>query len=105
MVRLVVVALARGGCCWALVVPQGHGARGLLCGAAYLCVRLVLAVRVASLGGGRLGPFGGGGLGAGPLRVVGWPLNLEGTPPASRRHPPMLGEHTDEVLRELAADD
>ena len=38
----------------------------------------------------------------GPLRMVASPLHLEGTPPAIRRHPPMLGEHTDEVLRELS---
>jgi formyl-CoA transferase len=37
----------------------------------------------------------------GPLRMVGSPLHLEATPPAIRRHPPLLGEHTDEVLREL----
>jgi crotonobetainyl-CoA:carnitine CoA-transferase CaiB-like acyl-CoA transferase len=38
----------------------------------------------------------------GPLRMVGSPLHLEATPPAIRRHPPLLGEHTDEVLRELS---
>lgn len=36
----------------------------------------------------------------GRLRMVASPLRLEQTPPAIRRHPPMLGEHTDEVLRE-----
>jgi formyl-CoA transferase len=39
----------------------------------------------------------------GPLRMVASPLHLEGTPPAIRRHPPMLGEHTDEVLMVLRA--
>jgi crotonobetainyl-CoA:carnitine CoA-transferase CaiB-like acyl-CoA transferase len=39
------------------------------------------------------------------LRMVVSPMHLEGTPPAIRRHPPMLGEHTDEVLRGLTTDD
>jgi formyl-CoA transferase len=37
----------------------------------------------------------------GPVKMVASPLKLGGTPPAIRRHPPMLGEHTDEVLREV----
>jgi formyl-CoA transferase len=37
----------------------------------------------------------------GPLRMVASPLHLESTPPTIRWHPPLLGEHTDEVLREL----
>lgn len=39
--------------------------------------------------------------GIGPVRMVASPLKLESTPPAIRRHPPMLGEHTEEVLREV----
>jgi crotonobetainyl-CoA:carnitine CoA-transferase CaiB-like acyl-CoA transferase len=35
------------------------------------------------------------------LRVVGAPLNLDGIRPTSRRPPPRLGEHTEEVLAEL----
>ncbi len=37
----------------------------------------------------------------GPLRMVASPLKLEGTPPTIRRHPPLLGEHTGEVLGEV----
>jgi crotonobetainyl-CoA:carnitine CoA-transferase CaiB-like acyl-CoA transferase len=33
--------------------------------------------------------------------MVASPLKLESTPPTTRRHPPLLGEHTDEVLREV----
>jgi formyl-CoA transferase len=40
--------------------------------------------------------------GIGPFRTVASPLNLESTPPTIRRHPPMLGEHTAEILRELS---
>ncbi|HET6312587.1 MAG TPA: CoA transferase [Chloroflexia bacterium] len=39
--------------------------------------------------------------GIGPVRMVASPLKLESTPPTIRRHPPMLGEHTEEVLREV----
>ncbi len=37
----------------------------------------------------------------GPLRMIASPLKLESTPPTIRRPPPLLGEHTDEVLREV----
>ena len=38
---------------------------------------------------------------AGVVRLVGSPLKLSETPAAYVRHPPLLGEHTDEVLAEL----
>ncbi len=38
---------------------------------------------------------------AGSVRLVGSPLRLSATPVAYERHPPLLGEHTDEVLAEL----
>ncbi len=43
--------------------------------------------------------------GIGPLRMVASPLHLQDTPPTIRRHPPMLGEHTEEVLGWLASDE
>jgi formyl-CoA transferase len=39
----------------------------------------------------------------GPLQLVASPLGLTATPPLIRRRPPLLGEHTDEVLREVYA--
>lgn len=38
---------------------------------------------------------------AGPIKLVGTPVKLSETPAEVRRHPPMLGEHTREVLSEL----
>ena len=38
---------------------------------------------------------------AGSIRMVGSPLKLSETPVSYRSHPPLLGEHTDEVLAEL----
>jgi formyl-CoA transferase len=32
---------------------------------------------------------------------IGFPVKLSGTPQQVRRHPPLLGEHTQEVLAEL----
>jgi formyl-CoA transferase len=37
----------------------------------------------------------------GRVRNIGFPVKLHGTPQAVRRHPPLLGEHRDEILREL----
>ena len=37
---------------------------------------------------------------AGELKLVGIPFRMNGTPPAVRRPPPLLGEHTDEVFGE-----
>ena len=42
---------------------------------------------------------------AGEVRVVGSPLRLDGRRPRPRRAPPLLGEHTEEILRGLGLDD
>jgi formyl-CoA transferase/CoA:oxalate CoA-transferase len=38
---------------------------------------------------------------AGPIKVVGPPYRLSATPAAVRTPPPLLGQHTDDTLREL----
>jgi crotonobetainyl-CoA:carnitine CoA-transferase CaiB-like acyl-CoA transferase len=38
---------------------------------------------------------------AGTIRVIGTPVKLSGTPAALRTPPPTLGQHTDQILREL----
>jgi len=37
----------------------------------------------------------------GVMRTLGLPIRLEGSPAEIRRHPPLLGEHTEEILVEL----
>ena len=41
----------------------------------------------------------------GPVRLVASPIDMSSAPFAVRRAPPTLGEHTDEVLAEVAAED
>ena len=41
------------------------------------------------------------GLSTGTVRLAGFPVKLTDTPASLRRHPPRLGEHTDEILAEL----
>jgi len=36
-----------------------------------------------------------------PIELIGSPLRMSATPPTYRRSPPMLGQHTEEILREL----
>jgi formyl-CoA transferase len=38
---------------------------------------------------------------AGTVKLVGSPIRMSGTPPQYDRPPPLLGQHTDEVLREV----
>lgn len=38
---------------------------------------------------------------AGKFKTIGTPIEFSETPPTIRRTPPALGEHNDEILREL----
>jgi formyl-CoA transferase len=40
----------------------------------------------------------------GKVKSIGFPVKLSGTPQTVSRHPPLLGEHTAEVLAELGID-
>lgn len=50
---------------------------------------------------GMLVEMGHQALGEETLRLVGSPINMSETPVAYRHPPPMLGQHTDELLREI----
>jgi crotonobetainyl-CoA:carnitine CoA-transferase CaiB-like acyl-CoA transferase len=41
------------------------------------------------------------GLSSGTVRLAGFPVKMHDTPASARRHPPRLGEQTDEILAEL----
>lgn len=41
------------------------------------------------------------GLSAGVVRLAGFPTTLSDSPPSLRRHPPRLGEHTNDILGEV----
>jgi len=46
-------------------------------------------------------PFPGGGAGDDPLRVMGHGIRVDGVPGSPTLPPPLLGQHTDEILAEL----
>jgi crotonobetainyl-CoA:carnitine CoA-transferase CaiB-like acyl-CoA transferase len=37
----------------------------------------------------------------GPVNVTGIPIKMRGTPGSIRRAPPVLGQHTEEIMKEL----
>lgn len=42
---------------------------------------------------------------AGKIKLTGLPVKYSKTPPSIRRAPPLLGQHTEEILKELATED
>jgi crotonobetainyl-CoA:carnitine CoA-transferase CaiB-like acyl-CoA transferase len=42
---------------------------------------------------------------SGEIKLVGPAAKFSSTPAQIRRHPPLLGEHTDEILREMGLDE
>jgi low temperature requirement protein LtrA len=73
--RLTIFAVGLGGLFMALSVTHAYGSRGLLFGCSYLAARLVLAGRIAAIGGQLVGPFGMGALVTGPMMVLGGALH------------------------------
>ncbi|MFC1438369.1 low temperature requirement protein A [Streptacidiphilus sp. N1-10] len=73
--RLTIFAVGLCGLFMALSVPHAYGSRGLLFGCSYLAARLVLAGRVAAIGGQLVSPFGMGALVTGPMMVIGGALH------------------------------
>ena len=73
--RLTIFAVGLCGLFMALSVTHAYGSRGLLLGCSYLAARLVLAGRVASIGGQLVSPFGMGAVVTGPMMVIGGALH------------------------------
>jgi crotonobetainyl-CoA:carnitine CoA-transferase CaiB-like acyl-CoA transferase len=42
---------------------------------------------------------------AGPVNVTGIPVKMRGTPGSIRRAPPTIGQHSEEIMRELGCSD
>lgn len=73
--RLTIFAVGLCGLFMALSVTHAYGSHGLLFGCSYLAARLVLAGRVAAIGGQLVSPFGMGALVTGPMLVIGGALH------------------------------
>ena len=43
--------------------------------------------------------------GKSPLKLIANPIKMHETPPSYRMPPPLLGEHTDEILAEIGLSD